>query len=222
LYLQYFSATDPSIERQYLDRWTYHEQQIQYGATAWRQEHLSIGSRDVYGRAPYEGDVRRDFANHVLRVRLDAALREYFKNNAVAKTAVKAQQTVNQLKSMPVKVSSKPGGGQFQFGYDVQSDASKIEYWQTGFNAGIYHPHLLSALTGTARFDELTLRVGLSISPELPAAGFSYQPGTTVLEVGLSKALSRQISTRVVQITSKRPEIAPPAEYRMEVSYQFF
>lgn len=221
LYLTYFSSTDASIYQQYLDRWNYHDTQIRYAATEWNYEHLSLGTRDTYGHAPYEGDVRHDFAQTVLRIRLDAALRECTRDTAGAKGVAQATQTLNQFKNMPVRISSKPGGGEFHVGYDLQSDASKIEYTQAGFSAGLYHPHLMGALTGSHPLvGEMTFRFAATVDNKLPTATLAYQPGTTAVETALSKALNARVTTRVVSSLSVTPG-ALPTGYRVEVSYQF-
>lgn len=221
-YRRMFSKTDDGIYRQYQDRWSYHEMQIRYAATEWNYEHLSIGSLDFYGRAPYEGDVRREFAQQVLRVRLDSALRESLKGTEGARAVQKAQQAVDQIKNAPVvKVGGGEHPGEFRVGYDVLSDASKLEYVKGEWLAGIYHPHLLSALTGQrAGQPDLSLRLSAAFKHPLPSASISYQPGTRLVEASLARQLSRTVATRVLSSTPTSGGAAV-SSYRVEVSYQF-
>lgn len=221
LYLRLFAATDAGVYRQYQDRWSYHEMQIPYAATEWNHEHLTIGTLDFFGRAPYEGDVRHDFAQQVLRVRLDAALRELTKDTEGAKTMARAQKAVDSVKNMPIKVGGGSHPGEFHIGYDVLSDASKFEYVKGPWLAGVYHPHLISALTGQrAGQNDLSLRVTASLANPLPSASIGYQPGNTVMELSLSRALSRSVNTRILSST---PTVSNGTicQYRAEVSYSF-
>jgi len=217
LYLRYFSKNDDTIMRQYQERWGYHDMQVPYEATQWNHQHLSLGSLD----SPYEGDVRHDFAQSVVRVRLDTAIREYFRDTEGGRAVQKAQHTVDQLKSVPVKVGSGSHPGEFHVGYDVLSDASKIEYVDGPWFVGIYHPHLVSALTGQrAGQNDLSLRVTASLANPLPTASLAYQPGSTLVEASVSKKLSRSVTTRLISST---PTVAgaAPCNYRVEISYQF-
>jgi len=221
LYIHLFSGIDPKIYQQYRDKWSYQEMQVPFAATDYRYEHLSIGTRDVLGRAPYEGDVRRDFAQSVLRQRLDEALREYFHDSEGAHEVRKAQNAMNQIKSMPVKVGSGDTPAEIHFGYDVQSDASKFEYQRGIWMAGVYHSHLMSALTGQRPFSgDLSMRVSANLKDPLPSATLTYIPYNTVLVAALSKPLSRSVTTRLVSST---PVVAGSAncQYTIEVAYRF-
>jgi hypothetical protein len=222
LYIRLFSGLDPKISQQYQDKWHYQEMQLPFDATEYRYEHLSLGTRDVLGRAPYEGDVRHDFAQAVLRQRVDAALREYFKGSDGALAVKRAENTVNQVKSMPIKMGSGDTPSEFHIGYDVLSDSSKFEYQKGIFFAGIYHPHLIAALTGQRppNSNDLTMRVSGNFKAPFPTASLAYNPGNTVMEIALAKPLSKTIGTRIVSST---PLVAGAAvcQYTVQVTYQF-
>lgn len=217
VYKEYFSATDERVKTTYNDRWHYQEMQLPYASTSYHHEHLDIGSTNYYGHAPYEGDVRHDFAQQVVRLRVDSAIRTYFAPKERGGAIKSAQQTLTKLGNLPLKVSDAKGGGEFRIGYDVFSNSSKLEYVQSGMQAGLYQ----STFLGTAgRFDAMTFRMTANPGLGLPSARLNYAMDGSVVEGGLSKPLSSSVTTDLI---SRHPVHSPviPHSYQLVVSYRF-
>ena len=220
-YREYVAPSDARIAREYMDRWRYQEMQILYASTTWNYEHVSIGSQDVLGRGQYDGDVRRQFAQQVLRIRTDAMIRNYFAPNDRAAEIKSAQRALNSIKNVPLKISKDEHGGEFHFGYDVFSDSTKLEYLQGPVQAGFYHPHLIGALTGSARkIDALNLKMSARTGVGMPTANVSYSMNGAAIEGSLSEPLSPVV---VAELVSRQPirDQTIQHSYGFRVTYRF-
>lgn len=202
-YREYVAPTDAKIVRDYTDRWHYQEMQVLYASTTWNYEHVSIGSQDFLGQGQYDGFVRGQFAQQVLRIRGDAMIRAYFAPNDRAADVKTAQRALNSIKSVPLRVSSDKQGGEFHFGYDVFTDSSKLEYTQGSVQAGLYHPHLFGAFTGAAgKLDALNLKMSAHTGVGLPTANLSYYMNGSAIEGSVSEPLSPVV---LAELVSRQP-----------------
>jgi hypothetical protein len=217
-YREYFAPTDARVEREYLDRWRYHEAQSHYNGPAQNHAFLSLGSRDYFGNGPYEGDVRHDFAQQVLRLRAEAAMRVYFAPKERAGGLKSAQATLSRAKENPIRVSSSdPKAGEFRVGYDVFTGYSKLEYASPRVLAGLYTSRLVGAL-GTA--DYLNFRVTASLGDGMPVCSLAYPLNGSAVEASLSKSFSAEVATELVTRHPLRDQ-SIPSYGELRIVYRF-
>ena len=189
-YREYYSALDDRIEDAYLDAWTYTEK-----PASWHN----------------------DFAQQVLRLRVDATWKSYFAPKDRAVTLKRVHKVIHEMRDMPVRLSDEPGGGggELKFGYDVFTDASKVEYSHGALQAGVYHPHLMSALTGSKpALDVLSLRVSYS------GMRLAYTVGGDSVEAAVSRSLAEGVSGEIVSSHPLRQDV-PGLQSRYELRLSF-
>jgi hypothetical protein len=216
-YREYFAPTDAKVEREYMDRWRYHDTQINYTGAYRPVEHLAIGTCDT----SYEADVRRQFAEQVMRMRMDAAVRTYFAPSDRAAGFKSAEQALNKVKSMPIRMGNNPSSGEMRFGYDVLSDASKLEYKQGAVQAGFYHPHLVGALSGgQSKIDLLSMRMTANPGKGLPSASMNLAMNGNLVEASIAKPLSPTVTTELLSRYPLRDQTIP-CSYMLRLTYRF-
>lgn len=194
-YQTYFSKVDAGIKNEYQNRWKFHDQQNQYNPAFQRDEHYTIGSIESYGQGKRESQVRNEFAEQVLRMRIDTALRTYLsdKNGSVVKTAF---ETMDKMKDMRVQTSNSVTGGkaaELCFGYDVITDASKIEYIKGNIEAGIYHPKLTGAFSGRAQLADANFSVWTNMDGRVPRTSISLPMTANTFTTSLSQPLAKNV-----------------------------
>jgi len=221
-YRDYIFPLDEGIQRDYRGRWDYHDQQVAYAPMEWRHEHLSIGSLDYYGRAPFEGDVRNQFAVQVLRMRIDATIRKYFATPERAPALKHVHESVRRITekvgNYPVRISESRKD-EFRMGYDVQSDSSKIEYLSGGITAGLYHPKLVTAMFGGYSLTGFSLAFSTPLGGILPSLSLGYAWSATDFSAGLNKPLSSTVNTSFSATYSA--ESFMMRTYSVQLSYSF-
>ena len=223
-YRDYFSSNDNRIARAYLDRWSFHNQQRTAGWSAGDPRHVDIGSLDFYNNAPREVDVRRGFAEQVLRIRFDYALRAYFRPDGRGTGIKNAEKALNSLRNQAVKLSSSPSNrstGELRFGYDVFTDFSKIEFVGGTIEGGLYHTFLLSAMAGArSNGRPVYAQVVAKPGPGLPVPSLRYRFDNRTIEASVAKQITSNVTGAVV---STQPTLNNGVEtsYGMTLSYRF-
>ncbi|MBI4402656.1 MAG: hypothetical protein HY537_00755 [Deltaproteobacteria bacterium] len=222
LYREYFQPLDHQIQLNYLDQWRYHDMQMPFASMAWKHEHLSVGTMDYYRHAPAEETVRKTFASAVLRLRFDAAIRSYVTAPGRAPELRRVHQAIENMRNVTINTGGKGNGGEFRVGYDVFSDASKLEYSAGSLEAGLYYSEFLSSFSQLNRQMELmSMRLRAIVGGGLPTASFGYQLAGTALETGLSKPLSTSVEAQIVSVQPLRKEAAPPQSIECRLIYNF-
>jgi hypothetical protein len=225
-YHEYVASVDARITREYNDRWRYHELQKNYNGPVGNTRHSDIGSLGFYNYAPLEMDVRRGFADQVLRVRVDAAMRAYFRPAERGRSIRKASQAFEKMKQSTMTFKSDAGVvTEFRYGYDVFTDFSKLECTRGSTSLGLYHTALLGGLTGSGPAGAIRpvfvqISTGV-LGSSLPTPFVRYRLDAPVLEASLSKALSGSVSASV---GTTQPLAATPLAvktYGATISYSF-
>lgn len=224
-YRDFFGKLDPEIEQSYKNRFWYHETQVNYGLPWWRREVIGFASVEGFGRGPFEGDVRKDMATQVFRMRVDAGVRAALykiKNPSIVKATKTFQNTMSQINNYPLRLSSKPGSkaGEFRIGYDVLSDNSKIEYVQGIVEGGLYHPQLFGFVTRQKSWDIANLSLSTNIGNAYPKATLSLPLHQNTIGGTVSKSLSETVSASV-RTDQPLKDQNQPHSYYAEVAYRF-
>lgn len=228
LYYHYVSALDSNISQIYESRWWYHEQRVAQSYGRWNNEHLSFGSLDYFGRAPGEDQVRNDFANQVLRMRVDKMVRDYMANPARPESFRTAGAALNRLKDYSIAVPSdvkpekrSPFVGEFKVGYDPLSDGSKIEYESPALRGGFYYPRLLGALSSGDTVRDIRMRMETALGNGLPSASVTYRLSFAQVEAGMSQSLSPALNANFNTRFALRPDDTSGSSYNLTLSYSF-
>lgn len=222
-YRNYFGSQDLNIVRAYQSRWNYHESQIRYAATQWQQDQVTIRSPEaISGKGTYESLVRNEFAQQVLRMRIESAINNYLASQQAAPPLRRAHKVVTGMRHQTIAVSSggKPKG-EFQVGYDVMSDGAKFGYRTGAFQASLYQPKLVSNLLASSiSTQSLAIQLSTQLYEEWPEASLSFSPGGSYVQTGLTKALS---PTVVGQFITLHPvnRWTNPTSYQMNLIYTF-
>lgn len=189
-----FGGLDAQIAIQYQDQWSSHEQNLPYRSTSWRGEFLNNSVQS--GSPLYDWEVRENFARQVLRMRVERGVREYLKRIKTSKVIARAEGALESLRqvSVPVSSASSSPSGRLQFGYDVLSDSSKLEYVGGRVEMGFYKNGILSNIN-----DQSTalMQVSSEVSPEVGRLSVSAPLSGTHVQTTLSKQLSSQISASI-------------------------
>jgi hypothetical protein len=221
-YREFVAGGDARVEREYQDRWAYQEKEMPYAGIRNGNEHVTLGTTETFGHGPYEGDVRRQFADRVLRIRTDAAIRAYFAPKDRAGGLKSAKQAIDKVKSVPMKLGGGENPGQIYMGYDLFTDASKLEYVKGSLRTGFYHAHLFSALTGRQnnKLDSLSWQVSASVGQGLPSTNLIYALNGSAIEGSIGQQLSRTVTA---SIYSRHPvqDQTIPHSYQFTIGYSF-
>jgi hypothetical protein len=208
-YKTYFSQPDDGIARNYQNAWRYHEIQTQYAPLQTTTQFYAMAPMTGPGAlSPVEKDVRAGFAQSVLRLRMDTALRSAIAPVGVPRAARQHLQTVqgglNKIKNASVAFSPERGAPRLQMGYDVFSDASKVEVVTERWGAGIYHAHLMGCVSGAnVAADAFALRVTTS-ALALATASLAYLPNGKAVQAAFSRPLSRRVTA---QLSTSQPVV---------------
>lgn len=224
-YKTYFGKTDAQVKSMYESQWRFHEMQVPYAITSWRYEHLSIASLDFYDRAPYEWQVRQEFAAQVLRMRLDSGIRAALyevKNPILTKSYAKFKNTMEQINNYPLRLSNKKDSkaGELRLGYDVLSDASKIEYVQGVVETGIYHPKLVGLITNQYSWTNANVRLSTNLGAQVPRVSLSVPLHRNTVEGSVSKSLSNSVSASLATAQPWKDQNSSHS-YTAQIAYSF-
>lgn len=211
-----FGGLDAQIAIQYQDRWRTHEQNLPYRSSSWRGEYLTNSIQN--GSPVYDWEARENFARQVLRMRVERGVREYLKRIKTSKIIARAENALESIRqvSVPVSSSSSKASGRFQFGYDVLSDSSKLEYVGGWVDMGFYKNGILSNIQ-----DQSTALMQMSseVSPELGRLSLSAPLSGTHVQTSLTKQLSQDITTSVSTQQSLRKN--GEATYYWNMAFSF-
>ncbi len=194
-YRTYFSKVDAGIENEYQNKWRFHNLQTRYSPGSQKDEHYTMGTVESYGQGRRESEVRSEFAEQVLRMRVDSAFRTYFagKENSFAK---KALDTMERIKDMRVQTGVAGQSGQQAevcFGYDVLTDSSKIEYIKGKIEAGLYHPKLTGAFMGRSQMTDANFSVWTNMDGTIPRTRLSVPANADTFSTSLSQPLAKNL-----------------------------
>jgi len=190
-YQSYFTASDSQILNQYVERWQYQEMQIPFALTSWNYEHLSVLSGPS-GSSLYEGDARREFANHALKIRLTRAVEAYLASPERPAGIRKAGSAIHSFRALQVS-SATGNSGKLKLAYDIFTDSSKVEYFSPRFEWGVYHSRLLSSLVGANPFEGMAVRMKTKLNGGLPSLMLHCPLNGSQFESGLEKSLSKRL-----------------------------
>lgn len=193
-YRTYIARADQGISDAYAQTWRFHEQQIKYMPHFQKDEHYTIGTQESYGNGKSDSALRNEFAEQVIRMRADAAFKSYFadKQGTIGKKAV---DTVETLKDVRVKTAPTENGKQpeFSFGYDVMTDATRVEYVKGNIEAGIYHPKLTGSFMGRAQLVDANLRVWTNMDGTVPRTTVSLPVSANTFTTSVSQPLAKNV-----------------------------
>lgn len=223
-YKDYVSSLDDKIVRDYQDRWGYHNMQMAWMMSVGNDiRHVNIGSLGAYyDGAPREEDVRRNFAEQVLRMRLDMAMRTYFRPKDRGEALKKTEAALNAIKNKRVTLTSdNQAVAEVRMGYDVFTDFAKVEYVHGAFQSGFYHSFFLAALTGTrSNGRPVFLQAAVTPGGGLPTPSLRYRLDTSAGEAALSRQLSRSVAASL-STTYPLLDNGVAKSYNISVSYSF-
>jgi len=218
IYREYFNGKDDYFSKIYRDRWNYHEAKVPFAGVDWRGEHLAIGSLDYFDRAPNESEVRHHFAEEVLRIRVDDAIRKYLEKEDRAPGLKRASRTIQRAKNYRLIKTEDHDEipTELILGYDVLTDRSRFEYLYGPLSAGVSHPRLISSLAGARR--EVLVHFASDPMPELiPNSRVNYYVGDRRIEVVFNRHLSERMVTSLT--TSRTIDFQMPWSYKFEITY---
>lgn len=211
LYESYFGGFDDRIRSEYFERWHYHEMMLPYEGGPHRYEHFSMETWS--GAGLREDDRRRQFANEVMRLRVDGALRAYFSSRerpaSMRRTVRNAESVRNLAAELPL--GKRPDSGRVQVRYDLMADEGRLEITRWGLSATVVGSRFFS---GTSSL--LTLQLSAELIPGRGSAYFSMNNENARVTSGFRLQLSA-LSADVIHETSLRG----PSDQRYGVRLAF-
>jgi hypothetical protein len=221
-YRKYCAPIDDKIEIAYLDRWSYHESQLPYLAASWNHQHLSNSSINDVIAPQYDGAVRNQFAQQVLRMRADSILKTYLASTGRGESIKHAQQAIAKAKNYEVSLSGDAHPAKLEMGYDLYTDGFKVEYVSELFRVRLSQPHLLGTMgNAEGTLDGLSLQVSTDLGINLPTAYVRCPLSGTFVEMGLLKSLSPVLSTSLITLQPLRGTAFYTPTYSLGLTYHF-
>lgn len=198
VYQRFFAGQDAGIQKGYEDTYRYHDSQKNY----------DLGNDDFIQAGVFseniakEVNVRQGFAGGVMRQRMQAAMRDIIINPQVVPKHLQArvqnvQANINKVKNSSVGLSKGSNPVKMQYGYDLYTDRSKIEFVSNTWGAGVYHSRFLGALGGTNFSDGLVFIANARLGRDLPTAKLVYTPAAASLDTSLSTWLNPRVQATV-------------------------
>lgn len=219
LYTEYFQPLDQNISSEYRNNWAFRDLQTTLPMTPSNYEYLALGGSDYGERDPGEQKFRSEFAQRVLRLRIDRAVRTYLESQDRPQFLRKGHNAFFQMRDMPLRFSQDESRGELRVGYDVSTDSSKLEYVRGSLEAGLYQPQLLSSLMGQYPMNQTRLRVRTEPGLGLPNTALAYQFSEGLLEAVLTKPLSPSV---IAEFSSAHPVGGQkPTSVVMKMIYNF-
>ncbi len=209
-YVETFAAMDPRIERRYQDNWRYYEQQARFNPLAANPEFIQLGGLPNQS----EAEVRRGFAQSVLQQRASTAWNSVVLPMAFpvlapvilpsARAVRDAKKEVAVFRKQLVDLKEKSVGltdGSFtlklHLGYDIATDASKLELVSKHWGAGVYNTNLLGSLVGaTIPTNHLSMRF-TTTALNFAVAAVQYYPQGKTVESSLSRWLTPHLHAKL-------------------------
>ncbi len=226
-YRSFVAGLDDRIEREYFDRWYFHELQQSYGThQSQNQKHLNPGTLEFHDNAVSERDYRRGFAQQVLSLRLQRGVEEYLKTWKTMKSMQKTMEVLREASTQSFSLAqNKPGQisranpflGDVRFGYDIFRDFTKLEYSCPALDLGLYHTSLLGTAGSVPRstFSQLVVKTG----ENAPTPTLRYRFEASAMDIGLSKTITKSLSGSVA--TTQPIGRGTEKGYGVSLSYSF-
>lgn len=217
-YREYFAGRDGYIEAEFQRRY-----QLPANRTGMGTRHEQAAAPNTSATDPNALAQRREFAQMVMRVRLEAALNHYMATRDKSSKLRKAHSAISSMKHNKLKVSRGKGAKatpwEVQYGYNFFTDYSRFELVKGNFRVGLHHAALLADLTGpTEHGPRLNASTKLGLN-NAPTAWIGYTLGSTSFATGLSKKLSTGV---LGQVYSYQPTARGGTEsYGVQLNYTF-
>lgn len=149
--------------------------------------------------AIWEAKNREEFANYVMRVRMQRGMKNMVdmfhidKNSAAVRSAQKAQRAMNSIRQQSVTVPSSGGGAPlvFSFGYDVITDVSQIRCQKGSLSAGLVHPKFMSAMTGSSGLTDAFFHLSAQLGKTAPRAFLGFPLAGNSFDLGVAQSVTR-------------------------------
>lgn len=149
--------------------------------------------------AIWEARNREEFANYVVRVRMQRGMKNMVdmlridKNSAAIRSAQRAQRAMNSIRQQSVTVPSSGGGAPmvFSFGYDVITDVSQIRCQKGSLTAGLVHPRLMSVMTGASGLTDAFIHLSTSIGKTSSRAFVGFPLAGNSFDLGVAQSVTR-------------------------------
>ncbi len=217
-YESYIQPSDVVTTKWYGERWGVPGNHWYQGQASWMYENCLP---QQVGRTSEEERTRRDFANQILRLRVQSAVFTYLADPArpaeVRKAAALAQSAHNVG---VVSSGNTKTGGEFRVDYDMITDATRIEFRSETFRAGFFHPHLMTSVLSGRTDDGAGLGATYRLGINQPAVSLQYPVQGTMLQGGVSQPLSQQVDAAVLT-TAPLGNSGVPTSFQMTVAYRF-
>ena len=161
-------------------------------------------------------------ASGVLRERLHLILEETTRASDGQRALDKAKAAIinaGQVTIKPTVTQPHEIPTEWRMGYDVFTDAAKLECRRGVFSAGVYQPAFFgNAPKGQAFFDALNIRMATEFPQTSSSAYLAYRWNSYLLETGFSKRLSKTVET---QVSTTQPIKDGPTTYLMKFLFNF-
>ncbi len=194
IYNKYFANKDIEIRRLFVDIWPCNE------SFSTGNNPFSCFNTD-FDNQGLETEKRRIFAERVLRLRIDSALRQYINSSIAPRELKNAHSILDNARNRTIKLSETPNSAVIKLGYDVINNTSKIEYINNRFLIGLYHSSFLGNLSNK---NFAFLKISHQFLEYLGIATIVIPMSTNYLEFGISKKLSSSVEGRIITIQSLR------------------
>ncbi len=229
-YRTYVAALDDRIEREYQQRWSFHELNANYGTRqSQNQKHINPGTLEFHDAAIAEKDYRRAFAQQILQLRLQRGVEQQLKNWKSMKSVERTMRALQEASVQSISLAKpSPSGatgpatrpnpllGDIRIGYDIMRDFSKVEYSCPALDLGVYRAFLLGT-GGSDRsfYSQLLVKTDAS----LPSPAVRYHFNVSMVDFSLSKVITKTLSGSIA--TSQGVGRATGQSYGMSVAYSF-
>jgi hypothetical protein len=220
LYDDLVSKHDIFIVSDYKRQWQWHETVSPYDFYTQQPEFHALGQRNS-GRPITEADTRMGFAQGVLRLRLNSAVRTAFAPAGVLKAVRKRQEQIDrqleQIRDTSISLAPEAEAPKLHYGYDLMSDFSKLELIAPNWSFGLYHSQIGARLTGGVVTPDCFLVRASAKTDRVTEASVTLVPGTG----SLSGTIGRWIHPRVrAELTTSQPLVSTGiSSYGMNFAY---
>lgn len=137
LYNTFFANKDVDIFRMYIKTWP-----------SYNDAFITTNLYNTASNSPTsEIEKRKLFAEKVLKMRIDSAIKQYFSSRDTPHELRKIHETIDKAKNQAIYISKNPHSPMLQLGYDIINDIFKIEYINGSFICGIYHSKFIGETT---------------------------------------------------------------------------
>jgi len=187
-YAQHLAQGDPEIRRLH-----------------WGQSAIPFPAAGAPGISPDS----RSLAERVFMLRLSSGLRSYFAQNPAMKDFERAHRAIERVRRSSVRLGGPSNANEppteLRFGYDLYSDASRLEIGRGAFGAGLFHPRLFGALSGrSGMVSSASFQVKVAPSAGIPNVGVSLRLDGSAVETWISHPLGRSVHANLATASPLR------------------